>query len=811
MTDFNIPDDIERWEKKGLREDIDTKMEHVHDIYVWKNLAIEHEVLKDFEDKGHWNPYAIVNGHPFKLSRDYFDTFEEAVGYLKGAIKDKKLVGEDECDGDTDMPSFPRGDNVTKKSVSMRTRLAMMNDEPGWRDAYISEVENLRKGWMDDMKEENAAKIMATGYGPRDEEGNIQSTLRTQPAPESPSKTAGTESVNYQSRGKDGIASSHIDNVGDAVHSNMNGAREDSGYLKTGNPYGDTPTSHGGGNAPKPGKAQNLNKILQNTDVGNVKPQASVTTPEGEEAKGIDVRPAEDLNLRLGKYSFPTVQASSFMSNSFVQPKIFQKMLNNYNKNAWAIPSELIPITDEERDVTADDFTNLSAHQLRNILLQEYKEKDPLTGQLVRPKEMKHLPIFGGWQLGKFDDAGQPIQVYTKDGRINNQIFSMLANPEDTLNGDLNGLTANGLGIVTGTLGGQGTIRPAQDVFGREEQLQHVRGKDRLPPNDLIFAALSQAANRLTLPKDSIDTDDVNDIVAKYFGTGGDDRGVYADEEARKKLLAPYMLDGYNQPLPEDQAQNKWATDYIIDKRRNKLISSLEPSIMHWMDNLPLGQLVELFNKYPKLRRNMAMNDADRVKWYRDLFDSGAIRNILGYDGDAIADLKKYTGSGDYSSGKTTMEDRDDAQREIGQVGRTAVGSRKPAVSKKQDTKISNEAVEGMADLAKKQNIGRTKTGEAEKNRQAMDEERKMKSNAKQASMRDRIKYFDPLFVTDVSKSESTDSVVEDEVPSGKGSTDPRIASFRSVYMGEGKDSEFPMTIVDKTTGKVLLTWDGKM
>lgn len=810
MTDFNIPDDIERWEKKGLREDIDTEMEHVHDIYVWKNLAVEHEVCKDFKDKGHWNPYAIVNGHPFKLSRDYFDTFEEAVGYLKGAVKDKKLVGEDECDGDTDMPSFPRGDNVTKKSVSMRTRLAMMNDEPGWRDAYISEVENLRKGWMDDRKEEDAANIMATGYGPRDEEGNIQSILRTKDAPGSPSKTAGTESVNYQSRGKNGIASSHIDNVGDAAHSNVNGAREDSGYLKTGNPYGDTPTSHGGGNAPKPGKAQNLNKILQNTDVGNVESQVSGTTPEGEEISGVKVQPTEDLSLRLGKYSFPTVQASSFMSNSFVQPKIFQKMLNSYNQNAWAMPDELIPITDENRDVTADDFMNLSSHQLRNILLQEYKEKDPLTGQLVRPSELKHLPIFGGWQLGKLDDAGQPIQVYTKDGRINNQIFSMLANPEDTLNGDQSGLTTNGLGILSATLGGQGTIRPAQDVFGREAPLQHVRGKDRLPPNHLVFAALSQAANKLTDPNQRIKKDMVDELVAKYFGTGDDDRGEYADEEVRKKVLGPYMLDGYGQPLPEDQAQSKWAMDQIIDKRRNKLISDLEPSIMHWMDNLPLGQLVELFNKYPKLRRNMAMNDADRVKWYRNLFDAAAIRNILGYDGDAIADLKKYTGS-EGLGGKTTMEDRDDAQREIGQTGRTAVGSRKPAVSKKQDSKVSNEAVEGMADLAKKQNIGRVKTGEAEKNRQAMDEERNMKAKAKRASMRDRIKYFDPLFVTDISKGESTDSVVEDEVPSGKGDTEPRIASYRSVYMGEGKDSEFPMTIVDKTTGKVLLTWDGKM
>lgn len=72
-------------------------------------------------------------------------------------------------------------------------------------------------------------------------------------------------------------------------------------------------------------------------------------------------------------------------------------------------------------------------------------------------------------------------------------------------------------------------------------------------------------------------------------------------------------------------------------------------------------------------------------------------------------------------------------------------------------------------------------------------------------SMRDRIAYFDPMFASSTNKSE------EAEVPSGRADTNPRIAAFRTVSMGEGKDSSFPMKIVDKTTGKVLVEWDGRL
>ena len=154
MTAQKIPDDIERWEKKGLREDIDTDAEHVHDIYIWHNYAIEHEKCDcggEYKDKGHWNPYAIVDGHPVKLNRDYFESFEEAVGYLKGMIKDKEIVDGKEADDEEDeeepeIPKHPDGDTVTRKGFDMRIHMAMMNGEEGAREEYERYISDLRKG-----------------------------------------------------------------------------------------------------------------------------------------------------------------------------------------------------------------------------------------------------------------------------------------------------------------------------------------------------------------------------------------------------------------------------------------------------------------------------------------------------------------------------------------------------------------------------------------------------------------------------------------------------------------------------------------
>ncbi len=149
MTGQTIPDDIERWEKKGLREDIDTDAEHVHDIYVWHNFAIEHETCDcgDRKDKGHWNPYVLVNGKPLKLEKCWFDSFDEAVGFLKGALKDKSLTGDSESrDDGIGIPENPSSEHVAKKSmVSMRARMARMAGEAGWKDMWTAELEEMEK------------------------------------------------------------------------------------------------------------------------------------------------------------------------------------------------------------------------------------------------------------------------------------------------------------------------------------------------------------------------------------------------------------------------------------------------------------------------------------------------------------------------------------------------------------------------------------------------------------------------------------------------------------------------------------------
>ncbi len=201
MTAQKIPDDIERWEKKGLREDIDTDAEHVHDIYIWHNYAIEHEKCDcggEYKDKGHWNPYAIVDGHPVKLNRDYFESFEEAVGYLKGMIKDKEIVdgrgADDEEDEEPEIPKHPDGDTVTRKGFDMRIHMAMMNGEEGARDAYMQYIEDLKRATLDDFM----------GGGKKKKEENKEEKPEAEGGDSGEEKPKGTKGSKGKKKGKEG-------------------------------------------------------------------------------------------------------------------------------------------------------------------------------------------------------------------------------------------------------------------------------------------------------------------------------------------------------------------------------------------------------------------------------------------------------------------------------------------------------------------------------------------------------------------------------------------------------------------------------
>ncbi len=201
MTAQKIPDDIERWEKKGLREDIDTDAEHVHDIYIWHNYAIEHEKCDcggEYKDKGHWNPYAIVDGHPVKLNRDYFESFEEAVGYLKGMIKDKEIVdgreADDEEDEEPEIPKHPDGDTVTRKGFDMRIHMAMMNGEEGARDAYMQYIEDLKRATLDDFM----------GGGKKKKEEKKEEKPEAEGGDSGEEKPKGTKGSKGKKKGKEG-------------------------------------------------------------------------------------------------------------------------------------------------------------------------------------------------------------------------------------------------------------------------------------------------------------------------------------------------------------------------------------------------------------------------------------------------------------------------------------------------------------------------------------------------------------------------------------------------------------------------------
>ncbi len=183
MTGQTIPDDIERWEKKGLREDIGSDSEHVHDIYVWHNFAIEHETYDcddGYRGKGHWNPYVLVDGRPLKLDKCYFDSFDEAVGFLKGALKDKALTDskkeKDEEENECDIPMHPSSENVARKSmVSMKARMARMAGDPDWKEMWQNEIEGMEKARKNAKQKAEAAERRKEAAEAAEEEARRES------------------------------------------------------------------------------------------------------------------------------------------------------------------------------------------------------------------------------------------------------------------------------------------------------------------------------------------------------------------------------------------------------------------------------------------------------------------------------------------------------------------------------------------------------------------------------------------------------------------------------------------------------------
>lgn len=920
MADFRIPDDIERWEKKGLREDIDTDAEHVHEFYVWKNLAIEHEVFKDCDCKGHWNPYAIVDGHPLKLSRDFFDSFDEAVGYLKACMKDKEITDEKADGSDCDIPKHPEGDTVTRKSVSMATRIAMMNGEPGAMERYKAEMRELRKAedsvYLENLKQQDQIDKMREGKHKR---GEIN-LLSKEESGESPSETQGKK-VNKKGKTKDASSTgNHLpdteskypdmnDITGGVTHPPAKGKEwnlED--YLDD---LGDDPLNdaryayHGPGGANLPdGKALEVKGE-------NKQPHATNITAGG-------AKEFPQTNMQVRGRGLNTYPPSKFMQNSF--QKLLPKMVASYNSKLDGIGVHALP----------ENIGDMSVRQLRSLLMNEYQFKDPVTGQLTyyNGQEGRGVPILGGVQYAQKNADGTFRRPYTDDGRINPGAFTMLAseaqspktplyrneqglfnplfggmrqnNPmKDTTAEDLAAVGAKDEALdrwrenVFAPYAEQNPDSPVPDTeferYARElaladdsvedqsvEYLRRLRNatdegraaykryknlarlaepkvkstkdnkeavkqdreerkaaeeanktpledtdnwyldsEQRVPPLDMVLNALSYVGRRAH-DDGGFKSEDISDRVSRKFGEY-DENGkripgtgdLSMSDEDLAAILEPYRYNSSGLKAFNDTgAKTRWATDQLKKERLDRLIGKVEPLMMHYMDNMPISEILALFEKYPGLRRNTALSDADRAKYYQNLFDNKGIRDIWNGEGNPLKEWNQYVFQGhefEPRAGPSVIEQRQDAERESGIHGNNKQfvpenknTSKVQGGMSREDSQNAMGAIQNLHKIVYGE--GRIPMVDTDKH-----EEDNLRMNRISESMRDRIAYFDPMFVSSTNKSEDA------EVPSGRADTNPRIAAFRTVSMGEGKDSSFPMKIVDKTTGKVLVEWDGRL
>ena len=792
MTEFKIPDDISRWEKRGLREGIGTSDEHVHEIYVWKKLAIECEKwgCDDCEHES-WNPYVIMDGHPMKLERGNFETFDEAVGYLKGILKKKELAsrGEVEKDDEDDedglgIPEHPSSDSVVKKSISIGD-LIKRNGQDVQFPADGSEIMNPSKdegsGKEEEAPKEEKApdfkvtkekvpsandKIIRDHAKSLEEKGTTgrdgASLYKEDEAGQSPAEQYG-EAVNYQHGGKNGIPTAKV-NIANQT-ATMNGARQNSGQARGANAYGNSPTGKLTA-APEAGKNINLLKLIlhtlrnQNDDFGYtaLDSQGPVQVGAkpvviGKDENGNDIVDAAGRganlgwNLRVDGDTVSTQPARGFVRNFF--SKNIPKMVSAYNARAKGVPSVA--------KLPTGGIGELTPAQLRSLLINEYQEKDE-QGNMRYPQEIKHVPILGGIQYAKAGKDGGFIPVFGKDGSLNPATLAMLTSERDDLGGTGIGLTRNSTGFVPYDFEGvKGTHGANDDTTEKGEILTQIFGKERQPPTDMILDAISEIAgkvNGVDFQNNDYDKNALKELLQSRFGDSSGTGDKYTSD-GMDALLGKYMfdadgnpiLDNTGQPITRIGAANLWGQDKIIQDRKDRYMDMLEPYLIRWMDNMPIAKMQELFATHPYLQRNMAMSDDERRKWYNDLYDYFKVKNRDIDEKTPMKTLRTYTRN-ENIPGRTADEAKDDAERASGV-----------------------------------NNVRRS------------------------FSIEDSIAYFHPEFV--MNKADGDDGI-KGEVPSERGDTEPRIAAYRTVSMGEDKESVFPLKLIDKTSGKVICELDWK-
>ena len=415
MGKIKLPDEIEKWEKKSLREDIGSEKEHTHTIYVYKNIAIEHE-----HDCGcdAWNPYVLVDGHPFKLHGDYFHNFDEALGYIKGALKEKKLLDEepDDDDDEPEEPEFPKAEaNDMSKSFVMPTAREMFAEAHALPDMY--ELAKSREIHKQQMREFFDAQKAAT-YNKKETEAKDKdyppSRSGTDVDDHKSEQTA--SDINESARYRDitgaaewgGVHVNNSPSAGGAMQNipeNSKVSRKQSGNVA--------------GDRQQKGKGSSLGRIGKHTS-------SDATTRTQEEKDAYDEAAAEAKEKgtaqpeRKGRMAMGTYNdrgVSRDLGNGHTHfteamlgvdpPQDGDKMkgiyglITDYNRRLRDAPNDIKGKLGISNPLPYN-VGGLTTAQLIQLLASGYKTKDPLSGKYtMKPEYEEQLEIPAGFDLSK--------------------------------------------------------------------------------------------------------------------------------------------------------------------------------------------------------------------------------------------------------------------------------------------------------------------------------------------------------------------------------------------------------------------------
>lgn len=153
MTQFyksDLSDDISEWEEASITEKLGTPEEHTDKFYRRGPYGVEED------DDGHFEAYVLVSDTPFKIG-DGFSSFEEAVGFLRDSMKEKKVpdTPEDKTEQEdaesiekSDMKVGPEGGSVSKS----------FEDAYGYPD-YDSMPDDVKEMYEEESREQAARSM----------------------------------------------------------------------------------------------------------------------------------------------------------------------------------------------------------------------------------------------------------------------------------------------------------------------------------------------------------------------------------------------------------------------------------------------------------------------------------------------------------------------------------------------------------------------------------------------------------------------------------------------------------------------------